>query len=241
VGDRIPLTGTIFPGIWELTVRGVYQGRDRLTDTTAMFFRWDLLNEWVKANYRSQDQAGWYVLKIADPAEASRVSREVDAQFADASAATLTETEQAFQMGFVSMAGTIVAAIEAISFTVVVIILLVMANTMMMCARERISQYGVMKTVGFRARHLALVIAGEAMVLALAGAALGTAGAYPLVRALGAFLEANLGSFFPVFELSPATVLQAAGLCVLCGLLAAALPLRSAVATSIAAALRKVN
>jgi len=241
VGDRIAITGTIFPGSWEFVVRGIYRGRDRVTDTTSMFFRWEYLNEWVKANYRQQDRVGWYVIRIADPAGAARISKAVDATYADSTAQTLTETEQAFQMSFVSMAGTIVVAIEVISFIVVVIVLLVMANTMMMCARERIAQYGVMKTVGFRAPQLMGVITGEAMVIALAGAALGVAIAYPMISMFGAFLEMNMGAFFPVFELHVVTVAQAVALCVLCGLLAAAFPLLAAVRTPIAVALRKVN
>ncbi len=241
VGDRIAITGTIFPGSWEFVVRGIYRGRDRVTDTTSMFFRWEYLNEWVKANYRQQDRVGWYVIRIADPAGAARISKAVDAAYADSTAQTLTETEQAFQMSFVSMAGTIVVAIEVISFIVVVIVLLVMANTMMMCARERIAQYGVMKTVGFRAPQLMGVITGEAMVIALAGAALGVAIAYPMISMFGAFLEMNMGAFFPVFELHVVTVAQAVALCVLCGLLAAAFPLLAAVRTPIAVALRKVN
>lgn len=241
VGDRVPITGTIFPGTWEFDVRGIYQGRDRTTDTTAMFFRWELLNEWVKANYNTEDQVGWYVVKISDPAASPRISKIVDGTFENSTAQTLTETEQAFQMSFVSMAGAIVVAIEVISFAVVVIVLLVMANTMTMCARERISQYGVMKTVGFRSPHLTTVIAGEAAVLSLAGAALGVALSYPIVHFFGRFLEMNMGSFFPVFELRLSTVLQAVGLCLLSGFLATAFPLLSAVRTPIATALRKVN
>lgn len=241
LGDTLTLTGTIFPGDWEFVVRGIYKGRDRTTDTTAMFFRWDYLNEWVKANYNAQDRVGWYVLQIADPAAAARLSDQIDAAFANSDAQTRTETEQAFQMSFVSMAGAIVGAIKAISFVVVVIVLLVMSNTMMMAARERTAQYGVMKTFGFGTASLTAVIAGEGLFVSLAGAAAGILCAYPMVAFFGAFLEMNLGSFFPVFELGPATVLEAAGLCALCGLVAAILPLANALRTPIATALRQVN
>jgi putative ABC transport system permease protein len=241
VGQRITLTGTIYPGDWQFTVAGIYRGRERTTDTTSMMFRWEYLNEWVKTHARSSDQAGWYVLKISDPGAAATISREIDAVYADSTAQTLTETEQSFQMSFVSMAGTIVLAIKVISFIVVIIVLLVMANTMMMCARERITQYGVMKTVGFRPPHLIAVIAGEAMIISLAGAALGVLASYGVVSVFGKVLEMNMGAIFPVFELEPGTVAQAVGLCLLCGLLAATFPLLAAVRTPIATALRKVN
>jgi putative ABC transport system permease protein len=241
VGDQIVLTGDIYDGSWEFNVRGIYRGRERTTDTTAMFFHWDYINEWVKARRGRESGIGWYVIKLDDPATAPEVSRQIDALYADSTAPTMTETEKAFQMSFVSMSGTIVEAIRVISYIVVVIVLLVMANTMMMTARERIAQYGVMKTLGFQAIHLAGIVAGEALVLSLGGAALGVALSYPIISFFGAFMEANLGNFFPSFRLEGATVAAAIGLCAACGLLAAAFPLISAVRTPIASALRKVN
>jgi len=241
VGDQIVLKGTIYDGDWEFVVRGIFSGRDRTTDTTPMFFRWDYLNEWVKAHRGHDSDIGWYILDIGDPGAAPKISQEIDALYADSTAQTITETEKAFQMSFVSMTGSIIVAIEVISFMVVVIVLLVMANTMMMTARERVAQYGVMKTLGFQGARLSVVVTGEAIVIALIGATAGILAAYPVIAFFGAFLEMNMGSFFPVFELGPQTVAQAIGLCVLCGLLAAVFPLLTALRTPIASALRKVN
>ncbi len=240
VGDRFTLTGTIFPGNWDFTVRGIYRGRDRVTDTTAMFFRWDYLNEWIKENYGAEDLAGWYVLKISDPRHAATISGAVDAMFENSSSQTRTETEQAFQMSFVSMFGAILVAIEVVSFVMVVIVLMVISNTMMMAARERAGQYAVMKTLGFRIGHIATVVTGEALFIALMGAALGVAAAYPIVTGFGKIMEMQMGAFFPVFELGAGTIAQAVGLCLLCGMLASVLPLVSAVRTPISSALRKV-
>jgi putative ABC transport system permease protein len=241
VGDTFILQGGIFPGDWEFVVRGVYRGRDRTTDTTAMYFRWDYLNEYTKANLNTQDRVGWYTMQIADPGASARLSKDIDTLYTNSTAQTRTETEKAFQMSFVSMAGAIIAAINAISFVVVVIVLLVMANTMMMAARERLSQFGVMKTFGFQLRHFTIVIAGEAMFIAFVGAVAGILVSYPMVAFFGAFLEMNLGSFFPVFELSTQTVIQAAGLCLACGLISSIFPIINAMRTPIASALRKAN
>ena len=241
LGDRVTLTGTIFPGNWEFTIRGIYRGRDRTTDTTAMFFHWDYLNEWLKENTSSRDIAGWFVLKIADPGRSAPISESVDAMFENSTAQTLTETEAAFQQSFISMLGAIIAAIQIVSFVMVVIVLMVMANTMMMAARERLTQIAVLKTLGFTRGHLAAVITGEAIFIALVGATVGIGMAYPIIDGFGVVLEANLGSFFPVFELGPDTVLAAIALCLLCGLLASIAPLIGALRTPIANALRKVN
>ncbi len=240
VGDRITLTGTIYPGDWSFTVRGIYRGRERVTDTTSMFFRWDYLNEWMKENYGREDQVGWYVLKISDPGAAAKLSGAVDALFENSSSQTRTETEEAFQMSFVSMFGAILVAIQVVSSVMVVIVLMVISNTMMMAARERRTQYAVMKTLGFGTLQLATVVTGEALFIAAAGAALGVAVAYPVVTGFGKIMETNMGAFFPVFELEPVTILRALGLCLLSGLLASIIPLVSAVRSPIASALRKV-
>ena len=47
------------------------------------------------------------------------------------------------------MAETILLAIQAVSFVVVVIIMAVMANTMAMTARERSAEYATLKALGF--------------------------------------------------------------------------------------------
>ncbi len=41
VGDQIPLRGTIYPGTWTFKLRGIYDGADKGTDTSTMFFHWD--------------------------------------------------------------------------------------------------------------------------------------------------------------------------------------------------------
>ena len=45
VGDVIPLKGTIYPGDWELVVRGIFDGRQSTTNTATLFLHWDYVNE----------------------------------------------------------------------------------------------------------------------------------------------------------------------------------------------------
>jgi len=55
---------------------------------------------------------------------------------------------------------------------VIVIIMVVAANTMAMTARERIAEYATMKTLGFGGWHVAGVVFGESLVIALSGGVL---------------------------------------------------------------------
>ncbi len=141
IGDVIPLQGTIFPGNIELVLRGIYKGARPSVDETVFFFRWDYLNEILKKTLPDRaDKAGWYVVRVKDADRAAEISQEIDTLFESSLAETLTETEKAFQQGFVAMTGAIVGAVRIISMVVVGIILIVLANTMAMTARERSSE-----------------------------------------------------------------------------------------------------
>ena len=108
--------------------------------STQFFFHWELpeRDDASSATRAARDQVG--VLRGRDHATRRRRRRSrsaIDAQFKNSLAETLTETEQAFQLGFVAMTEAIVVAIQAVSLVVIVIIMAVMANTMAMTARER--------------------------------------------------------------------------------------------------------
>jgi putative ABC transport system permease protein len=221
VGDQIPLRGTIYPGTWTFNLRGIYDGVDRSTDQSQMFFHWDLLNEKIRKIYpRRAEQTGVFVVRLKDPQQAAEVSTAIDATFRNSLAETLTETEKAFQLSFVAMTEAILLAIQAVSYVIVVIIMAVMANTMAMTARERGAEYATMKALGFGNGYVAGLIFGESMAIALAGGLLGIALTFPLA----AWFADAMGSLFPIFLVSEATVAMQVGAALLIGAVAAWLP-----------------
>jgi putative ABC transport system permease protein len=221
VGDQIPLRGTIYPGTWTFNLRGIYDGIDKSTDQSQMFFHWDLLNEKIRQLYpRRAEQAGLFVVRLKDPQQAAEVSTAVDATFRNSLAETLTETEKAFQLSFVAMTETILLAIQAVSFVIVVIIMAVMANTMAMTARERGPEYATMKALGFGGGYVAALIFAESMGIALAGGLLGIALTFPLA----AWFADAMGSLFPIFFVSEQTVAMQLGAALAIGAVAAGLP-----------------
>jgi putative ABC transport system permease protein len=238
LGDAVILQGSYFPGEYRFILRAIYDGRDPTTDETMFFFHWDYLNESLKKTAPDRaDQVGWFMVEVARPELASPVGGEIDALFKNSLAETLTETEAAFQMGFVEMTGAILLAIQAVSWVVIGVILVVLANTMAMSARERLSEYAVLKTMGFRARHLAGLIMGESLLLALAGGALGLGLSFPAVR----LFPASVLQFLGVFALTGLTLALGFSVALGVGVLAALLPAFRAIRTPIAPALRRVG
>jgi len=238
VGDQIPLRGTIYPGTWTFTLRGIYEGADKGTDQSTFFFHFDYLNEAIKKQYpRRADQTGVFIVQLKDPQEAATVSEAVDATFKNSLAETLTETEKAFQLGFVAMTETILLAIQAVSFVVIVIIMAVMANTMAMTARERYTEYATLKALGFRNGYVAMLIFAESIGIALTGGLLGIALTFPLARA---FAEA-MGSLFPIFYVSDETVAMQIAAAIAIGVIAAGIPAWRAARIRIVDGLRAVG
>jgi len=238
LGDTIPLTGNIYPGDWQFVLRGIYRGATKSTDETQFFFRWDYLNEKVKQSMPQRaDRVGWYVVQISQPSQAAQISLEIDAMFKNSLAETLTETEKAFQLGFVAMTEAIVIAIRVVSFVVIGVILAVLANTMAMTARERMWEYAVLKTLGFGNRFLAALIAGESVTIAIFGGILGIALSFPAAL----IFSAKLGTLLPVFQISRNTVLLGFGISWVIGLLAAIVPVFNAIRVRVVEALRHIG
>lgn len=221
IGDVIPLQGTIYPGNIELVLKGIYIGARKNVDQTAFFFKWDYLNEIIKkTNPDRADKVGWYLVQIKDPQRSAEIAEEIDSLFKNSLAETLTETEKAFQMGFVAMTEAIVAAVRIISMVVIAIILIVLANTMAMTTRERWAEYAVFKTLGFRPRFLFLLIAGESVAISLIGGLLGAALSFPG----GTIFQKQLESFLPVFEVNYSTILIILVVSLTVGFVAALIP-----------------
>ncbi|RNC70998.1 MAG: FtsX-like permease family protein [Desulfuromonadales bacterium] len=238
VGDQVTLRGTIFPGQWEFVIRGIYRGAQKNTDATQLFFHWEYLNETMKRTIpRRADQAGFYLISLAKPEQAAEVSLAVDATFRNSLAETLTETEKAFQMSFVSMTEAIMVAIQIVSYVVIVIIMVVAANTMAMTARERIAEYATLKTLGFRTIHIAGVVFGESMVISLAGGAVGVLLTFPAAR----LIETQLSQFFPVFTVAPLTIYLDFTAAAVVGLVAGIFPTWRGASINIADGLRRIG
>jgi putative ABC transport system permease protein len=238
IGDQITLKGTIFPGEWEFVLRAIYRGAQKSTDETQFFFHWDYLNESLKKTVpRRADQAGYYMIGVSRPDQAAEVAESVDKMFRNSLAETLTETEKAFQLGFVSMTEAIMIAVKIVSYVVIVIIMVVAANTMAMTARERLAEYATLKALGFGARHLAALVFGESMVISIAGGLLGAVLTFPA----GHWIETELSQYFPVFSISPQTIYLQLLAAMLVGVTAALFPTWRAVTIGVAQGLRRIG
>jgi putative ABC transport system permease protein len=233
LGQNVTIQGTIFPGDWTFTIRGVYTPTDPIINDDMLLFHHDYLEERVGR----PGIAGWYVLQIADANSAATVAKSIDDQFRNSTAPTKTGTEQAFNASFATMWGNVSLLMGTIGMAVVFAILLVTANAMMMSARERTGEVAVLKTIGFTDRTLFGLVMLEAGIVALTGALIGLGGAKLLYRAT----NFSAGGFLPGFDVTANTLVLGAGVALLLMLASGLVPAVRAARLPVVQALRTVE
>jgi putative ABC transport system permease protein len=235
VGDRVPLTATIWQPkqggtTWEFNIRGIYDAGDGV-DKTQFFFRYDYLDE---NRAQGEGQVGWYVVKIADAAQAVDLSRTFDEMFANSAAETKTTTEKGFVEGFAKQIGDIGAIMIAISSTVLFMFGLVAASTMAQSVRERTSELAVLKTLGFSGPAILMLVLAESLFIAFTGGLLGLGLAWLFVQG-----GDPTNGMLAIFILPTRDILLGIGLMVLMGVLAGLMPAIAAMRLKITDALRR--
>lgn len=238
IGDHIRLTGQIFPGDFDFILRGIYVGRETGVDETSFIFHWDFLDETMRQRVPEMaGEVGWYLVRVTDPAQSATISAAIDEIFKNSRAETLTETEKAFTLNFLAQMDSIIFGLRIVSYLIIAVIFMVLVNTMAMSARERISEYAVLKTLGFRGFHLIGLILGESLVIALGGGGLGILLTFPVLRSL----EQLMRSFFPGLHINATTLGLISLFIALVGILASVFPIYRAVRISIIDGLRNVG
>jgi putative ABC transport system permease protein len=236
-GERVTLKGTIFPGTWTFTIRGTYRPASPSADTTALVFPYRCLNERLPEGQR--DMVGYFAVRVDDPARSSQVSAAIDAVFASSPYPTQTESERAFQLGFVAMSSAILAAVRIVSYVILLIILLVVGNTLAMEVRERVVELSTLRAIGFRSSHVALIVLAESAVIGVGAAALGIPAAPYLVRGFFHVVSRQFGAL-PKPVIDPGSLAAGAALSLLIALAGGALPALRATRLPVAEGLRRV-
>jgi putative ABC transport system permease protein len=237
IGDQVPIRSTIWSGpdgsrTWTFDIVGIYDGKDKGTDTTPLFFRYDYFDE---ARQYAKGQVGWYTIRIKDPSQAAAVARRVDVEFENSPAETKTEPEGAFIQAWASQIGNIVFIVAAILGAVFFTILLVTGNTMAQAVRERTGELGVLKAIGFTNGQVVALVLAESCLLTVLGGTLGLGLAW-------AFISRGdpTSGLLPLFFLPTRDLLVGVGISLVLGLVTGIFPALQAMRLRVADALRRM-
>ena len=240
VGDKVTLMGTIYPGDWEFEISGIYEATARSVDRSSFFFHWDYLNETLRPE--DKDQVGWVASRVDDPKKVPEISRQIDKLFDEQDTQTVTMSEKAMQQSFMGFFSTILTALNVASVVILVIMMLIVGNTIAMGVRERTNEYGMMRAIGFRPGHIAGFVVAEAAFVGLLGGIIGLALGYSFVNfGIGAFLEENMGAWFPYFRVAPETAGIALAGAIVLGAIAGLLPAWRAARLDVIQSIRKIG
>lgn len=224
IGDKIPLQATIFPqkngdNTWTLDLVGIYHASNKkqVAQENVLFFNWKYFDE---ARQFGNGRIGWYIEKLADPNQADRVARAIDALSANSDHETKTETENAFNVAFVKQFADIGLIVSAIMAAVFFTLILLTGNTMAQAVRERIPELAVLKTIGFSNRSVLSLVLAESVLLVLIGGVIGMAAAAIVVGGV----KAAMGASLPMADVDGGIWLAAIVLMIAIGLVVGVLP-----------------
>lgn len=184
VGDSFPLTT---PGLtkadgtntWQFIVMGIYDYTNPDEDPREAVFHYDYFDE---ARTENKGTVGYIVNVVESPEIAERVSREIDAMFANSAYETQTGTEDSLTRDYFRRVGNMGIAIYLILGAVFLTMVLVTANTMIQAFKERVHEIGVLKTLGFSGATVFALILTEALAMLIIGGAMGLAVAYYIIE-----------------------------------------------------------
>jgi putative ABC transport system permease protein len=235
LGDRLTLTGDIFPVTLELTLRGIYESK---ADNESLFFHYKYLNESLASTAGFRDVVGLFSIRMERAEDANIISKTIDDKFRNSTAQTRTETEQAFQLSFLAFLGNVKLILLSICAAVTFTILLVTGNTMAMAVRERAREVGVLKTLGFTNGIVLWLMVGEAIAIGLIGGVIGLGITKGLILLLSGAPAGMTFLDFSTITIHPSVILICMLVAGLVGLVSSIIPALGASRRSIVEALK---
>ncbi len=177
VGDRVPLGTSIWTtkqggSTWMFDLVGTF-------DTSKYgggFPSFYLNQDYFKENSAfGGDIVHYYLVGIKDPHQATAISKQIDALFANSTYETRTQTESALAQMQLKQIGDINFIVNAIVGAVLFTLLFLTANTMMQSVNERTPELAVLKTLGFSDGKVLALVLIEALALCALAAGVGLA------------------------------------------------------------------
>jgi putative ABC transport system permease protein len=238
VGDRVPIFSPFWrqadgSRTWEFDIVGIYDAKEKNIDKMSFFFRYDYFDE---ARQDAKGQVGWYTVRVKDPSQAAEVARQIDEEFLNSDYETKTQPEAAFAQAWVKQIGNIALITALILGAVFFTILLVTGNTMSQGVRERTSELGVLKALGFTNQQVLILVLAESCLVAILGGILGLGLGCLIVPVVGKALATML----PLFYFPARDIVIAIAICLALGVVTGIFPALSAMRLRVADALRRM-
>jgi putative ABC transport system permease protein len=233
IGNHISLHSNIWTRAgsganWEFDIVGVFEDKKSSQGNNDFFFNYDYFD---RSRAASAGRVSWYVVKVGDPAQSNLVASRIDALFANSPDETKTVSEKENAQMLLRQLGNVGYFVTAIVGAVFFTLIFVTGNTVSQSIRERRSELGILKTVGFTDMMVLVILLAEAVLLYMMPAMMG--------MRLSAVGFRAISSFVGFSRMAPGIFGEGAAIALTLALLSAAWPAWNAKKLSIVDALRR--
>ena len=155
---------------WSFEVVGFYTAKQIKGDELGAIINWPAFDE---ARMSEKGTLGTIMVKASSPEVGEKISKQIDEQFMNSSYATRSGPES---MVAVEMAGEIADVeliVNSILLSVFFTILLVSSNTLAQSIRERTSDIGVLKCLGYKDNIIFISVILEAVTICFSAVLMG--------------------------------------------------------------------
>lgn len=238
LNDHVSFKSHRFKQPIELDIRAIFRSGREGFARRVLYLHLDYLNQSLPNDDR--ERTSIVAAEIEDPAQGARLSKSIDVHFDDQDVRTTTMEDKALNAAVTGRFSAILRAMNVVSLLTLGVVLLILVNTMVMCARERTQEFAMLRAIGFGRREIGFLLGAEAASMGLGGSAVALLLALPVVeRWVSRFAEKTM-------SLPPLTIHldDAAGMVAIAaaiGVLAAYLSIRRTFQLPLMDALRHVD
>jgi putative ABC transport system permease protein len=196
IGDRVIFQSRDLPGEWAYTVACIYEAVGGEWAKRSLWVHYASFNRVLPVEER--DKVSFVSTEIVEPSQGGTIAKALDLHFDSAPVRTLTLEDRVQTAANIGRFRALLTALDVVSYLILLVVLSILANTLAMNVRERSREFAVLRALGFGSLQLAGLVAGEAVLLGLAGTSLGLVFSYPLIEGLLGPLLQEAFQFPPV-------------------------------------------
>lgn len=194
VGERVPIGSAIQQKdggtTWDVIIDGVIDTRDGAQfSSQKLFMHYKYLDE---ARASNQGTVDTFVELVSSPSQTVEVSHAIDRLFSNASPQTITTASNALLQNAYAAAGNVGAILTGVAVLVFLSMLLVVGAIMLHTASERMSEFAVLRALGFQRVTITGLVLIESILVSLSGGLLGLLLAHFLIETLQNVLAQQL-------------------------------------------------
>lgn len=190
IGDQVPIKSHIDLNEdggrdWTVEVAAIANAGadDEQLFANEMYLHWDY---WDESRANGKGTVHQFIVTIDDPARAVPIAEAIDRTFANSADETTTMNEREYITSAVRQVGDVRTFVAYILGAVLFTLLFLTGTTMTQSMRERVHEFGVLKTLGFTDTAVFLLVVTESLVLCVVAALVGlgiAAGVFPGIYA----------------------------------------------------------